>query len=80
MYVWPSHLADWASTGYSGNVNLPRGQLNGKMKNPRSHSHLRIWSRETGSTVPSDVSPHILYTWTEYGMLLLLLLLLLSLH
>ena len=30
-------------------------------------SHLRNWSRETGSDVPSRVSLLILYTQPEYG-------------
>ena len=68
MDVWPSHLADWISTGDSCHINLSRRQLNGKMKNPCFHSRLRIWSRETGLAVPSRVSPHILHTWTEFGM------------
>ena len=52
-----------------GNVANPsRGQLN--MENlmfPCPRSHLRIWSRETGSAVPSRVSLLILRTQDESG-------------
>ena len=56
--VWSSHIADYVgrSTG-SGFANPARGQLireNVFFLYPRSR--LRIWPRETGSTVPSRVS------------------------
>ena len=34
---------------------------------PRPRSRLRIWSRETGSAVPSRVSPLILHAQAESG-------------
>ena len=37
-------------------ANPARGQLTGKMNIPCPRSRLRIWSRETGSAVPSCVS------------------------
>ena len=37
-------------------ANPARGQLNRKIIFPRPRSRLRIWSRETGSAVPSRVS------------------------
>ena len=47
-------------------VNPARCQLNRKNKYfPCPHSRLRIWSRETGSAVPSRVSLLILHTQAE---------------
>ena len=52
MYVWSSHIAD-----QPGKVANPaRGQLNRKITFPCLRACLRIWSRETGSAVPSRVS------------------------
>ena len=56
MYVWSSHIAEYGQPGEV--ANPARGQLN------RENSYspvpvracLRIWSRETGSAVPSRVS------------------------
>ena len=39
----------------------------GKMHLPCPRSRLRIWSRETGSAVPSRVSPLILHAQAESG-------------
>ena len=45
-------------------ANLARGQLaeQGKSISPCPRTRLRIWSRETGSAVPSHVSLLILHT------------------
>ena len=43
----------------------------GKTFFPRPRSRMRIWSRETGSTFPSRVSPLILHTQTESDWLML---------
>ena len=48
-------------------TNSARGQLNSDICFPCPRSRLRIWSRETGSTVPSRVSLVILHTQTESG-------------
>ena len=48
-------------------ANPARGQLNSDIFFPCPHSHLRIWSRETSSPVPSSVSLLILHTQTESG-------------
>ena len=48
MYVWSSHIAR--------EEYQPRSAEQGKMIFPCSRSCLRIWSRETGSAVPSRVS------------------------
>ena len=39
-------------------ANPARGQLNRENEFPRPRTRLRIWPRETGSAVPSRVSPH----------------------
>ena len=45
------------STDQPGKVDNPvRGQLNRKINIPCPRSRMRIWSRETGSAVPSHVS------------------------
>ena len=52
-------------------ANPARGQLN--MENdfpPCLRSRLRIWSRETGSAVPSRVSPFILHNQAESDWLM----------
>ena len=49
-------------------ANPARGQLNReKLIFPCLRTRLRIWSRETGSAVPSRVSLLILHTQAEYG-------------
>ena len=49
-------------------VNPARGQLNRENEySPGPRRCLRIWSRETGSAVPSRVSLLILHTLAEYG-------------
>ena len=56
------------SMDQSGMVADPvRGQLNQDFFPPCHHSRLRIWSRETGSAVPSRVSPLMFHTQTESG-------------
>ena len=44
-----------------------RGKINTSSKNPCPRSRLRIWSRETGSAVPSRLSLLILHTQAESG-------------
>ena len=69
--VIPLLLAGWASNGYGYQSCLwPAGQ--GKCNIPCSRSRLRIWSRGTGSTVPSWVSPLILHTQAESDWLMVL--------
>ena len=53
MYVWSSHLAEYGSTKIA---NPARRQLNREKIFPCPRGCLRIWSRETGSAVPSRVS------------------------
>ena len=50
-------------------ANPARGQLNIQRKRifPCSRTRLRIWSRETGSAVPSRVSLFIVHTQAESG-------------
>ena len=55
MYVWSSHIAEYGSTGYKV-ANPARGQLNREKIFPCLRACLKIWSRETGSAVPSRVS------------------------
>ena len=70
MYVWSSHVArvrinrvrycpscSWSGEQAKLNVSLSR-------------SRLRIWSRETGSAVPSRVSLLIFHTQAESGVYL----------
>ena len=69
MYVWSSHkIAEYGSTGHKV-ANPARGQLNRENEYfpvcPRTC--LRIWSRETGSAVPSRVSLLFLHTQAESG-------------
>ena len=62
--------AECGSSGY-GCANPARGQLNRKifMFFPCPRSRLRIWSRETGSAVPSRVSSLILRTQAKSRVL-----------
>ena len=48
-------------------ANPARGQLNKEYFFPRPYSRLRIWSRETGSAVPSRASLIIFHTQAESG-------------
>ena len=48
-------------------TNPARGQLNRENKYSPGRKCLRIWSRETGSAVPSRGSLFILYTQAESG-------------
>ena len=64
--VSSSRSADWTSTATGLIANPARGQLNRKkMSVPCPRSRLRIWSRETGSAVPSRVNLLILHTQAE---------------
>ena len=57
VYVWSSHIARKGEDQPSKVANPARGQLveQGKRILPCPRSRLRIWSRETGSAVPSGV-------------------------
>ena len=50
-YVWSAHSAELDQPGMV--ANPARGQLNRKHFVPCPRSRLKIWSRETGSAVPS---------------------------
>ena len=66
--MYSNHLQQ--SMDQSGKVaNLARGNLNREKneKNPSPRSHLRIWSRERVSAVPSGVSLLVLHTLAESG-------------
>ena len=70
MYVCMyGHHLKWSMDRPGKVVNPARDQLNGGKQSfpviPRSH--LRIWSRETGSAVPSRVGLLILHTQAESG-------------
>ena len=55
MYVWSSHIAEYGSTG-QGCQSCSWSAEQGKLIFPCPRAGLRIWSRETGSAVPSRVS------------------------
>ena len=66
MYVRSSLIAEYGST--SKVVNPARGHLNGRQCFfSCSRSRLIIWSRETGSAIPSRVSLLIFHTQVELG-------------
>ena len=56
MYLWSPHIYSKGKDQRSKVVNPARGQLNRENKILRPRPHLRIWSCETGSAVPSRVS------------------------
>ena len=64
MYVWSSHIAEYGSTGESCE-SCSWSAKQGKLIFPCPRTCLRIWSRETGSAVPSRVSLLILHTQAE---------------
>ena len=66
MYVWSSHVAEYGSTG-KGCQSCSWSAEQGKWIFPCPRTCLRIWSRETGSAVPSRVSLFILHTQAESG-------------
>ena len=66
MYVWSSHTAEYRSTG-KGCQFCSWSAEQGKLIFPCPRTCLRIWSRETGSAVPSRVSLFILQTQAEFG-------------
>ena len=55
MHVWSSHIGEYGSTG-SGCQSCSWPAEQGKLIFPCPRACLRIWSRETGSAVPSRVS------------------------
>ena len=55
MYVWSLHIAEYGSTG-QGCQSCSWSGEQGKLIFPCPRSRLRIWSRDTGSAVPSRVS------------------------
>ena len=63
---WSSISADWASTGYGCQSYLWSAEQ-GKRNFPCPRSHLRVWSRELGSAVPSRVSLLIPHSQAESG-------------
>ena len=60
MYVWSSHVAEYGSTG-QGCQSCSWSAEQGKRIFSCPRACLRIWSRETGSAVPSRVSLLICY-------------------
>ena len=66
MYVRSSHIAENGSTG-QGCQSCSWSTEQGKIIFPFPRTCLRIWSRETGSAVPSRVSLLILHTQSESG-------------
>ena len=71
MYGWSSHIAAYGSTR-QGCQSCSWSAEQGKLCFfPCPRSRLRIWSRETGSAVPSRVSPLILHTQAESDWLVL---------
>ena len=69
MYVWSSLAAEYGSTGY-GYQFCSRSAEQGKWIFPCLRTRLRIWSRETGSVVPSRVSLLILHAHAELSRFL----------
>ena len=55
MCVWSSHIAEYGLTGV-GCQSCSWSAEQGKLIFPCPRACLRIWSRETGSAVPSRVS------------------------
>ena len=67
MYVWSSHIiAEYGSTGL-GCQSCSWSAQQGKLIFPCPRMRLKVWSRETGSAVPSRVSLLILHTQAELG-------------
>ena len=66
MYVWSALPTEYESTGY-GCQSCSWSAEQDKVFFPCPRLHLIIRSRETGSAVPSCVSPFILYTQAESG-------------
>ena len=67
MYVRSARSAEYGSTGY-GCHSCSWSAEEETCFFPCSRSRLRIWSHETGSAVPSRVSPLILHTQSECGV------------
>ena len=61
LYVWSALSVEYGSSGY-GYQSCSWSSQQGKWMFPCLRSRLRIWSRETGSAVPSRVSLLILHT------------------
>ena len=66
IYIWSSHIAEYGSTG-KGCQSCSWSAEQGKWIFSCPLTCLRIWSRETGSAVPSRISLLILHTQTESG-------------
>ena len=66
MYVWSSHTAEYGSTR-EGCQSCSWSAEQGKWTFSCARLRLRIWSRETGSAVPSRVSLLILRAQAEPG-------------
>ena len=66
MYIcmYGHHIAEYGPTVY-GCQSCSRSAEQGKLTFPCPRSRLRIWSRETGSAVPSRVTLPILHTQAE---------------
>ena len=66
--VYSHHIVEQSMKQPGKVVNPARGQLNRENEYfPFPRSHLRIWSRQTGSAIPSGVSLLILHIQTESG-------------
>ena len=63
--VWSAPSPEYESTVYGGCQPCSWSAEQRKWTFPCPRSRLRIWSRETGSTVPSRVSLLILHTQAE---------------
>ena len=70
QYVRSASSEEHGSTGH-GCQCFPWSAEQEKLYFSCPHSRLGIWPRETGSTVPSRVSPPILYTQAESDWLVL---------
>ena len=64
MHIWSALSAEYGLTRY-GSHFCSWSAERGKYFFPCPRSRLRVWSRETGSVVPSRVSPFILHTPAE---------------
>ena len=72
IYVWSSLTTEYGSTAQSCQ-SCSGSAEQGKLMFPCLRSRLRIWSRETGSAVPSRVSLPILHTWAESSIIYVML-------
>ena len=65
MYGQHFQQSEYGSTGSGGQSSCSWSAEQGKLFFPRPRSRLRIWSCETGSAVPSRVTPLILHTQAD---------------